>query len=237
MHAGGDFTDISAISNDFIVFAGNATAGQFQSNQNPLCSAGLPRFNGAAPQKITLIQPGDPHQSGFDRGDAVTDLMAVEGVTHFGAQHVTCSQTDGNSARIFQCLPHGYGIAVGQVDFKSIFTCVTGTGDNGLRTLKRRDSKAVVTDLIKINLCEALQQRLCSLTLKCQECRIIRFIGNSNLEAGCMLFQMSDILVPVGCIDAEIVAVFIDAIGSDIINECALIIEQGRVLYLSIHQP
>ena len=56
-------------------------------------------------------------------------FMAVEIHTRFKAQGIACTQTTRGDTCIGQCLPEGGSLGVGQHDFQTVFTGITGAAN------------------------------------------------------------------------------------------------------------
>ncbi len=236
VHAGGDFTAFRRAGKHFIVLTRYASTGQPDRNQTPPGPCRLARCNRSPADEIAFIQFGDPHQPGFHRRNAIRNLMAVERIAHFGAQHVAGGKSDRQRAVIHQFVPDFNRDAVGNIDFEAVFAGVAGARNDAVCAIDPEPGKPVVADSFQIAIHQRLQDGLRGGALQSQQRGRIRFVDNANIEAGGFSLQMRHVPEAVGGIDAKVIFVVSDFVGGDIVDKCARLIQQGGILHLPLGQ-
>ena len=115
-----------------LMLPGNAPAGGHQAHPDPLGGAGADQRILA--DELRLVQLDAEIQPGFQRGNGVVHLVAVERHGSFEAQGIPCAQAAGNQAEFRAGLPQQRpqrgAVFGGGVDFIAQLAGVSGAGNH-----------------------------------------------------------------------------------------------------------
>src|SRR5205814_506153 len=112
---------------------------------------GLLLSQNRASDKITFVQRDKKSEASFDGCCLFIQLVAVKWVTSFGAQRVARAEAAGFDSEWFsgfeQCLPYLLDGFVVADNFKTIFTRVTGSGNQNIATVKKKTADLIFLQL------------------------------------------------------------------------------------------
>ena len=192
-----------------------------------------------APAKRRFAELDDPPQAGFVGRDVGIDLVTVQRHRRFQSQGVPRSEAarldSFVNAGVQDAAPDPFGFRRRDVCLESILARVACAGDRRLAASERALAEPVVSHRRQIEFGEPARHRESPRTLDGKLGVAVANEGQLGVEPIPVLHPC-EVRILVCGVDAKEIVILSDAVNQQVIDEPAIVVEQPRVLRLTITQ-
>src|SRR2546422_172818 len=131
-----------------IAIARDVTSEHFEADQLSFHALFLLLRESLPANELALHEFHNPSKPGFEQRGRSVHVVSVKKHSRFEPQRVSRSQSSRNqtsrAARFQYGIPNGFGMNGGKIEFKAVFTSVSGARNNCIRARDLRSHEVVV---------------------------------------------------------------------------------------------